>query len=409
MLFNRADYNVPPIFATEIAKAPPQPLCNVITQWECEPDGLSFHHTLNLYGFRGPDFQIAPPADRPRILFIGDSFVEGCGASDADTLPRQFAGLLTGQPAPDVLNLGAAGANFPEYLRLVRDGVPLLRPHTVFLVICYNDLPAVSYAEPVPPPGGLESVYQRTFPALNPYTPCAVEAVSLLLRGWVLPRRVHQGPFPFFAAVPSPANRFSSAPLIEGLDADLENAMRAGKANHYLPATLPMYERTLRLNYEVRGGAGYCLRFIAWFCREYGVRLNVVYIPFHVAANPGYIAAQVKLGGCAKVRLPASFSDEAHRTQQRHLAKVCRDIDIPFVDTTDELIAGERERRLFWPTDGHCNAAGYRVIAEACARCWVTAFSRRRAAPRKVASDSCHGFRNLAMIKSSGTLTAESS
>jgi hypothetical protein len=60
-LFNRSDY-----------RAPPKPLCNVIVRWECEPDGLAFDHTLNLYGFRGPDFTIAPPTDRPRILFIGE-------------------------------------------------------------------------------------------------------------------------------------------------------------------------------------------------------------------------------------------------------------------------------------------------------------------------------------------------
>jgi lysophospholipase L1-like esterase len=372
VLFNRAEY-MPRWFSQEISVTRSKALCNVITRWEFQPDGLAFDHTLNLYGFRGPDFSITSPADRPRIVFIGDSFVEGCGASDDDTLPRQFAGLLADAPAPEVLNLGVAGANFPEYRELMHDALPLLRPHTVFLVVCSNDLPAPPFDGPVPPPPKLAALEQRTFEALNPWQPRALAAISLLRRGWVLPRRGHSGPFPFFAAVPSAANPLSRIGPVEGLDPELERAMRAGKANPYLMGVLPLAERFLRQDYDRAGGVGQLMRYLAWFCHEHGARLHVVYVPFHVAANPAYLAAQIKLGGCAGVELPASFSDPPHRTQQRHLARACRDAGIEFIDTTDDLIAGERERRLFWPTDGHCNAAGYRLVAERCARCWTEA------------------------------------
>jgi hypothetical protein len=134
---------------------------------------------------------------------------------------------------------------------------------------------------------------------------------------------------------------------------------------------LPHFEHSLRRDYEVEGGAANHLRFLADFCREHGVRLNVVYVPFHVAANPAYLAAQMRLGGCTGVHLPATFSDSTHRTQQRHLARACQDAGLPFVDTTDAFIAGERHARLFWPTDGLCNAAGYRLLAEQCARLWA--------------------------------------
>jgi lysophospholipase L1-like esterase len=364
VLFNRADY-IEPQFK------PSKAISNVIFRWECEPDGQFFDHTLNIYGFRGPNFVIAPPIDRPRILFIGDSFVEGCGASDDDTLPQQFARLLTDAPVPEVLNLGISASGFTEYLQLMRDAVPLLRPSTVFVVACFNDLPTLDYEGAVPPPGGLESLPQRTFAAVPPYMPRAVQAVTLLSQGWTLPRRGHRGPFPFLAPVPSPTNPFSEAPQIEGLDEDVEEAMRAAKCNPFLAGSLPTFEQRLRHNFEESGGAANVLRFMAWFCREHGVRLNVVYIPFHMTANPVYLSAQLKLGGCAKMKLPASFSDDAHRRQQQHLAKACRDADIPFMDLTDAMIAAERERRLYWPIDGHCNAHGYRVIAEACVRRWT--------------------------------------
>jgi lysophospholipase L1-like esterase len=371
VLFNRADY-IPRWFSIEMSHRRAKALCNVIVRWEFEPDGVSFDHTLNLYGFRGPDFSIEPSADRPRILFVGDSFVEGCGASDDDTLPCQFAGLISDEASADVINLGVAAANFPEYLRLILDAVPLLRPHTVFLVLCSNDLPAPAFHPVVGSSRSPASPAPRHFPRLDPIVPRFVQAIELLNDGWVLPRRGHAGPFPFFAPVPSPANPFSTNPSTEGLDPTLEQAMRAGKANPFLKAVLPIFELMLRRDYEVEGGAVNYLRFLTEFCREHAVRLNVVYVPFHVAANPAYLAAQVKLGGCAKVKLPASFSDPAHRMQQRHLARACQEAGLPFVDTTDAFIAGERRGRLFWPTDGHCNAAGYRLLAQKCAHLWAT-------------------------------------
>jgi lysophospholipase L1-like esterase len=366
VLFNRAEY-MPRWFSPDVPSTRSKALCNVITRWECEPDGVSFDHTLNLYGFRGPDFAIAPPADRPRILFVGDSFVEGCGASDDDTLPHQFADLIAGEAPAEVLNLGIAGANFPEYLRLMLDAVPLLRPHTVFLVVYTNDLPATGVATLIPPRGHEQ---QRTFAQLNPYVPRIFQATSLLKDGWVLPRRWHSGPYPFFAAAPSPTNPFSHDPRVEGLDPELERAIRAGKANPFMAGLLPRFEQNLRRDYDIEGGVVNLLGFLAEFCRDNGVRLNVIYIPFHVAANRDYLAAQVKLGGCAGFKFPASFSDEAHRSQQRHLDRACRQAGLPFVDTTDAFIAGERQRRLFWATDTHCNAAGYHLVAEKCARCW---------------------------------------
>ncbi len=368
VLFNRAVY-MPPSFSSEVSVARAKALCNVIVRWECAPDGVSFDHTLNLYGFRGPDFPIAPPADRPRILFVGDSFVEGCGASDDDTLPRQFAGLI-GEQSAEVINLGVAAANFPEYRRLLLDAVRLLRPQTVFLVVSSNDLPAPAFDKAVPPPGGLDGLELPPFVYLNPWQPRAVQAVSLLRQGWSLPFRVHRGPYRFFAPEPDPSNPLTGSLAVEGLDPVLERAMRAGKANPHQPGTLPLFERYLRKDYTKEGGVKNLLRFLAWFCREHGTRLGVVYVPFHVAANPVYRAAQIRLGGCAGVPLPASFSDAAHRTQQRHLATACREAGLTFVDSTDAFIAGERQQRLFWPIDGHCNAAGYHLLAELCAKCW---------------------------------------
>ncbi len=369
VLFNRADY-MPHLFAPEISEQRQKALCNVIVRWDLEPDGASFNHTLNLYGFRGPNFSIAPPVDRPRILFLGDSFVEGCGASDDDTLPRQFERLLSDQPTPEVLNLGGAALDFPQYWDLLRDSVRLLRPDTVFLVVFANDFAALLDLPSELPTDGLAGMSLPPLVRLNNSVPRAWQALELLARGWVLPWRYPSGPFPFFAPVPSPSNPLSSRLAPPDTDPELELAMRAGKLNPYLCGKLPVHEKFLHLPRDERGGVSNVFRWMNWYCQQHETRLLVVYIPYHGATNPLYIEAHRKLGGCEGFKIPASLSDDAHRTQQRHLAAVCRANAIPFLDSTDAFIAGERERRLFWPYDGHCNAAGYHLLAELCARQW---------------------------------------
>jgi hypothetical protein len=75
------------------SKAPRYPLRNVVVTWASEPDGRTFSHALNLYGFRGPDFRVQRRAEARRVLFLGDSFAEGFGAQNDETLPVVFEQL----------------------------------------------------------------------------------------------------------------------------------------------------------------------------------------------------------------------------------------------------------------------------------------------------------------------------
>src|SRR5262249_4796522 len=110
------------------------------------------------------------------------------------------------------------------------------------------------------------------------------------------------------------------------------------------------------------------LGFLASNCNRLETRLTVVYIPHRVAVNPLYLEAQNKLGGAG---FGAVTDGPLLRAQQQHLLKVTQSLGIAFLDTTDAFVQAEKsEGRLFWPIDGHCNAAGYRLVAEACARHW---------------------------------------
>ena len=57
--------------------------------WSSAPDGVSFVHHLNLYGFRDREWSLGAGPAR-RVAFVGDSFVEGFMADDNATLPIDF-------------------------------------------------------------------------------------------------------------------------------------------------------------------------------------------------------------------------------------------------------------------------------------------------------------------------------
>ena len=46
------------------------------------------------------------------------------------------------------------------------------------------------------------------------------------------------------------------------------------------------------------------------------------------------------------------------------LAPWCVEHGIPFVDTLPAMEHAETTERLYWSGDAHCNADGYRVIAD---------------------------------------------
>jgi lysophospholipase L1-like esterase len=362
--FNRINYTPVALFSTEINTVRHAGLSNVIIRWENEPDGFAFDHTLNLYGFRGPDFDVTPPKDRPRVLFIGDSFVEGCGAADHETLPIQVAQIQSekGQPI-EAINLGIAATGLPEYTRLLQDTLGILQPQGVMLVLCYNDLPTMPLAAVMSHPPANLARHSNDVPR-------AVQVVLRHKRGLVVPRRSPAGPFPFFAAVPSLNNPLSSQPPPDNIDPKVLDAMRRGKANPWNAGAGAAHGPMLRHDFRTGGGAEDYLRHLADLCRQHQTRLIVVYIPHHATTNPDYLSAYARLG---EPRLEAftALQGAAYRMQQAHLRQVTGELQLPFLDMTDIFLAAEQgPKRLFWPMDGHCNSAGYRLLADRCSAIW---------------------------------------
>jgi lysophospholipase L1-like esterase len=334
---------------------------NTILRVESAPDGYKFDHTLNLYGFRGPTFPVTPPTDRPRVIFVGDSFVEGMGASDSDTVSAHFARRLgPGQPV-EAINLGVSGTGFVEYTRLVRDGVSLLRPAVAYVVVYANDLPAPVYPDELNAPAPT-AVWN------NPWVPRVIQAFRRIKQGLAVPRFFHSGPFPYFDAVPSENNPLTAAKAPEGADPEIVNAMRQGRANPVRSVEVELLESRLRHDFQAEGTPLPYVARMAELCRVAGTRLVLVYLPCAATVNPSYLKAQKRLGTKAYGGVD-SLDDPRYRSQQRELRRVADVLSVPLLDLTDHYRAAEQSgRRMYWTIDGHCNSEGYRLAADVCAR-----------------------------------------
>jgi lysophospholipase L1-like esterase len=330
--------------------------------FESEPDGFSYVHQLNGYGFRGDDFAIAPPGDRRRILVVGDSIVEGVGAPDSATLPREFARRLArdGDRA-EVINLGVAGAQLTHSVPLARDAIALLRPTDVLFVLCSNDLPAPPY----PGEYDLPALQFRRVERLW-WLPRGVELVLRAANHEPIYRRWPHVAVPVFFPVPDLANpwtRVKERP--PQLDPALHRAMAAAKLNPWLielPDAIPF-----ELAHDFSGAGGSPKRYLARVaasCRSVGARLVVAYVPSCGVTSRRYAPALVKLG-VDRALAEALPTDPLYRRQNAMLAEVCRELRLPLANTTESLTRAEAAGPpLFWEFDGHPRPSGYAVIAQ---------------------------------------------
>lgn len=367
--FNRMNYTPVHFFGDDVQDARHRGLSNAKLRVESEPDGFVFDHALNLYGFRGPDFRLDPPADRPRILFIGDSFTEGAGAADDDTIPEQFNRIMQRKQPVEAVNLGISGTGLGDYALIARDSVPLLRPKAVFLVTCFNDAPAPPIAD----------FWELTEPAPkfvrnSPWMPRAAAAIGRWWAGEVVPSRFPSGPFHFHAPVPSPTNPLSSQPPPPNIDPKILKAIERGKLHPWTMMMAAAHEKVLRWDFEKSGSAREYLEYIVAQCQRQDCQLIVVYIPHQVTTNPAYMEGQIKLG--ADYGKVTRLDGPEYRGSQRHLRQVTAALGVPFLDTTAAFIDAEKQQGgMFWPIDGHCTAAGYRLVADVCARYWHNGIS----------------------------------
>lgn len=92
--------------------------------------------TINAEGFRATEDYADKPADRYRLICLGDSFTHGYGVGDDDTWPARLQALLPGVQA---VNMGQGGYSLGQIWLWFERDAPRLRPDGVVLALIADD------------------------------------------------------------------------------------------------------------------------------------------------------------------------------------------------------------------------------------------------------------------------------
>lgn len=99
-------------------------------------------YRINQLGFRGEDFpQVKPPGEH-RILFLGDSIVQGGHVREEEAVGAQLQALWNsrpGAPATRVINAGVSSYHIKNYLAVYEYRGVQLSPDTVLIGVFLND------------------------------------------------------------------------------------------------------------------------------------------------------------------------------------------------------------------------------------------------------------------------------
>lgn len=319
-------------------------------EWGSGPDGTWFEHRLNGYGFRDDEWTVARPSDARRVLFVGDSFVEGAMAAQVDTIPAAYERATGGDV--EAMNGGLVGVGPKEYGLVLGELVPRYRPDRVHLVLYANDLPF----------GELATVERNDDPPRFSRTaPRLAVLLGLRSNGEALPKRF-AGVRRFFPVVPDPSNPWTEnerdlEPLVEPRYAD---AMREGRLNPYLTNLLAREEQRLR---AAPGDLAVLIAAVRDFVAGYGADLVVTFVPSRHQTTTHYLRFARSLARTTPENLDLTRPE--YQVQRRALAAACAELGVPMLDVTEAIAEQEAAgNHLYWRYDDHMRDAGYRFVAE---------------------------------------------
>lgn len=342
--FNRVNYAA---FATGGAASflgQRQPAMHAAFLWNSKPDGVSFVSQLNLYGFRDGEWKRQPARGTKRVMFVGDSLVEGFMAADDQTIPRGYE--RAARTRTEAMNLGIGGNGLPEYLALIHDAVPLFHPQTLIVVLYANDLPS----------GASSALSAPTFQPneLNAWTPRLGQTIARAVRHEPVPRRWHAPPVLFVPVVPDPLNPWTHPPPDFALvDPSIAEAMRTGGFNPFVVDLLNKAAAALQQPVDLSG----TLRELQNFARAQQTELRVVYLPFSSQVSDRYRPFQQKY---VTRPGPDSLLGPRYQIHREALAANCAALAIPFLDLTPLFRRAEEQgEHLYWDYDEHLRGPSY--------------------------------------------------
>ena len=357
--FNRINYS-PVLFGASPSEL--NYLSNASYIWASDPDGVESLINLNLYGFRGNDFCIKPNPAKPRIAFIGNSFVEGYQANEDETIISNFGkeAKLRGKNL-ELLNFGFGGSDFSTYCELLCDIVPILKPDHVILILNGNDLPAPHYN-----PEWLEK------PIIPEYShwwvPRFYYVLKNVIQGKTVPHRWISKPFSFFAPIPSPRNPWSlaekSSRYEKFISSKIADAIKKGRFNPYAVEEYSQLKEHLPEIFKISEH----LNGIENFMAEYGKNIYIVYVPSRNQVSSYYLHYEKEFSTDTAL---TPLTDSIYNIHANIMKASCNSLGIPFYDCTEIIRKEENSgNHLYWNYDENMRPKGYALIGKALYEWW---------------------------------------
>jgi hypothetical protein len=322
------------------------------------PDGIKSVYKLNLYGFRDRDRSVHGKSRR--VMFVGDSFVEGYLTDSSNTIPASFESAAV-RHGIDVaaFNLGVTGAGPEDYAQLILDAVPLFQPQDLVLVLFANDI-APRRFDP-------QTIEPATFPRTNRFLPRIVDVGVRLARKEKVALAWHRSPVPYFPRVPDPDNPWTGREADYGfVQPEIAAAMQSGLMNPFLVNEVDWYANALVASVDF----GPFLRMTSAYLRRNNVRFFVVYLPCrHQVTNAYREYARAFCEGSELIDL----TGEAYQVHAEALRRTAEELEFPFKDLSGPLREREEAgKRMYLLYDGHFRSETYMAAGEWIFEWWRT-------------------------------------
>jgi len=320
--------------------------------WESLPDtNAIFEHEMNRYGFRDKEWVVEKPAGKKRVLFVGDSFIEGVMAEQEETIPIGF-NTAAGDEY-DVMNGGMMGVGLNSYLQFIIDMVPIYQPDVVFLVIFANDMPT---KDPIIPSFRLEAAYYPFF-KLRIW-----ELIEQAIAGNPVTIRWSNKRESFLPAVSEPNNPWTKREqlLKPHVKQEIANAMKLGRFNCFKVNQIVKEQQVLQQPVSIKKP----LKFLKNFLKNYDTEMVVFYIPARHQVTNYYYPFEKTF---CQLECPPEMdlTGAIYQVHQKILGIDCKELQLPFYDLTELVKKAEASNNhLYWDYDEHMRGEGYLMLGK---------------------------------------------
>lgn len=331
-------------------------LRNIQMTWRSVLDtNYAFVHDLNRYGYRDPkEWKQEKKAGVKRIFFLGDSFVEGMMSTANSTIPMGYESEAKLESKEiEWFNCGMMGVGFNEYIKFLKDAVPIFLPDEVYLVMYSNDAP-----------------FQREYlptERLNPseysfWEPRIFVLIKSIKQGDPIPFQFYPESRPFYKPVPDPGNPWTrnEQELKKEVVPKIAEAMKKGDFNYFRTNWILEEQKFLKSQIDITDK----LVFLKKFLDQYGVNLQLFYVPSRSQVTNFYyqFERQACLNKCPDY---IDLTTVEYQQHAKTIAQDCKNLGIPFYDLTS-LIRKEEEsgNHLYWNYDDHMRGKGYLLLGK---------------------------------------------